>query len=331
MAKIVCLGEIMLRLSAEAGTRLHQAQQLDVFYGGGEANVAVSLANFGHQVQFVSKVADNGFGQGAERHLRSYGVKTDYLLKGDGRLGAYYVEQGTGQRATSVIYDRQNSAFALMNELEWTINELFSEVDLFHISGITPALSEQWQILTLEVIKAAKKAGCKISFDCNYRQNLWSQEAAGTFLSKVLPLIDYCSAGKMDAIYLLGIPAGGSDAAYYYQKMQELFPNITAFYSTKRIVHSTCVNELQGTLWLDGVCHTSKNHQIDPIIDRIGGGDAFTGGILHGLLNDRSPDEIIEFATAASVLKHTVKGDCNQFSESEVWKFVQSDSAKIER
>lgn len=331
MAKVVCLGEIMLRLTAEAGVRLKQTQQLEVFYGGGEANVAVSLANYGHNVQFVSKVADNGFGQAAEQHLRSYGVATDYLLKAAGRLGTYFVEQGTSQRATSVIYDRQDSVFARMTESEWEMSALFNKTDLFHISGITPALSPQWQTLTLALIRAAKSARCKVSFDCNYRQNLWNQQAAAAFLKKVLPLVDYCSAGKLDAIHLLGIPEADTDSTYYYQKMQELFPNIKAFYSTNRIVHSTSVNELQGTLWLKGHCYTSKNHRIDPIIDRIGGGDAFTGGILHGFLKGNPANEVIEFATAAAVLKHSVKGDCNQFSESEVLQFSRSDSAAIKR
>lgn len=321
----------MLRLSAEAGTRLQHAQQLAVFYGGGEANVAVSLANYGHQVQFASKLPANGFGQAVEQHLRSYGVLTDHLLKGTGRLGTYFVEQGTGQRGTSVIYDRQGSAFASMSEPEWSFAELFAGADVFHISGITPALSEAWQKLTLELIKAAKQAGCSVNFDCNYRKNLWSQKAAGKFLTEVLPLVDYCSAGKLDAIHLLGIPESGQEISYYYQKMQEMFPNIKVFYSTNRVVHSACVNELQGTLWLNDTCYTSKNYLIDPIIDRIGGGDAFTGGILHGLLQGSSPNEGVAFATAASVLKHSVKGDCNQFNEAEVLSFSQSESAKIER
>ncbi|MDT2524713.1 sugar kinase [Enterococcus raffinosus] len=331
MAKIVCLGEIMLRLSVETGIRLNHTQQLEAYYGGGEANVAVSLANYGHQVQFASKIADNGLGQAAERHLRSYGVATDYLLKAQGRMGVYYVEQGNAQRATSVIYDRQYSTFSLMSELEWKLQDLFSDVEIFHISGITPALSEYWKELTIELTKTAKKTGCKVSFDCNYRQSLWSQGEAGAFLKKVLPLVDYCSAGKMDAIYLLGVPETEEDIVYYYQKMQELFPNITAFYSTNRSVHSTCVHELQGTLWLNGKCYTSKNHLIDPIVDRIGGGDAFTGGILHGLINDYLPIETIEFATGASVLKHSVKGDCNQFTEEEVVSFIQSSTATIKR
>jgi len=331
MAKIICLGEIMLRLSAEVGTRLSKTNQLEVFYGGGEANVAASLANYGHQVQFASKIPDNSFGEAVASHLKSYGISIAHLLKGSGRLGTYYVEQGTGQRGTTVIYDRQASVFALMAELEWDLSELFIDTDVFHISGITPALSEQWQELALELIKASKKAGCKISFDSNYRKNLWSQQAAGAFLKKALPYVDYCSVGKLDAIHLLEIQEVEEDVGYYYQQMQALFPNIQAFYSTNRIVHSACINELQGTIWLNGTCYRSKNYLIDPIIDRIGGGDAFTGGILHGLLSSSSPQEIIEFATAASVLKHLVKGDCNQYNEKEVLKFAESGTAKIER
>lgn len=332
MARIVCLGEIMMRLSAEVGTRLNQASQLDVFYGGGEANVAVSLANYGHHVQYASKVADNAFGQAVERHLRSYGVATDFLLRGPGRLGTYYVEQGIGQKATKVVYDRQGSVFALMNELEWNLTELFAEADVFHVSGITPALSEDWCQLTIQLMQAAKAVGCKVSFDSNYRQTLWTQQAAGAFLQKALPYVDYCSAGHMDAIHLLGIEEEAeADVAHYYQAMQKLFPNIEVFFSTKRTVHSTSVNELQGNLWIKGQCYTSKNYAIDPIVDRIGGGDAFTGGMLHGLLTEMNPQETVEFATAAAVLKHFVKGDCNQYSEEEVRQFMNSDSAKISR
>ncbi|MGO3790230.1 MAG: sugar kinase [Enterococcus gilvus] len=331
MAKVVCLGEIMMRLSAEVGTRLNKAHQFDVFYGGGEANVAVSLANYGHQVQFASKIPDNSFGEAVTQHLRSYGVGTEYLLKGNGRLGSYYVEQGVSQRGTKVIYDRSTSAFAQMAAVEWVGPELFDGADIFHISGITPALSESWQQLTLELVQQAKKAGCNISFDSNYRKNLWTQKEAGAFLRKILPFVDYCSAGKLDAIHLLGIPETDASITYYYQKMQEMYPAIKAFYSTHRQVHSSSVNELQGTLFAGVACYTSKQHMIDPIVDRIGGGDAFTGGILHGLLKERSPEEIIEFATAASVLKHSVKGDCNQFSEKDVLTFAESESAKIER
>ncbi|MBO0472155.1 2-dehydro-3-deoxygluconokinase [Enterococcus sp. DIV0840] len=333
MAKVICLGEIMMRLSTNPGIRLNRTNQLDVYYGGGEANVAVSLANYGHQVQFASKVSDNDFGQAVEKHLNCYGVSTNHLLKGQGRLGTYYVEQGIGQKATSVIYDRKGSAFASMKELEWNVSGLFEEVDLFHISGITPALSKPWQQLTLELVKVAKSKGCKVSFDCNYRQNLWSQKEAGDFLLEILEYVDYCSAGKLDAVHLLGIPeqSAGADIAYYYQQMNRMFPKIESFYSTNRIVHSTSCNELQGTLWIAGKCYTSKNYKIDPIIDRIGGGDAYSGGIIHGLLLENSLQATVEFATAASVLKHMLKGDCNQYTESEVSMFLEQDSAKINR
>lgn len=331
MAKVVCLGEIMMRLSTEAGVRLNQASQLEIFYGGGEANVAVSLANYGHQVRYASKIADNALGQAVEKHLRSYGVATDFLLKGPGRLGAYYVEQGIGQKATQVVYDRQGSVFALMDELEWELTELFADVEIFHVSGITPALSEAWCQLTIQLMQSAKAAGCKVSFDSNYRQTLWTQQAAGEFLRKALPYVDYCSAGHLDAIHLLGMEEAEVDVTHYYQAMQQLFPNIEVFYSTSRTVHSTSVNELQGNLWIAGTCYTSKNYLIDPIVDRIGGGDAFTGGILHGLLTEMNPQETIEFATAAAVLKHFVKGDCNQYSEDEVIQFTSSSSAIIKR
>lgn len=331
MAKIVCLGEIMMRLTAEVGVRLNQTSQLAVYYGGGEANVAISLANYGHQVSYASKVADNAFRQAVESHLRSYGVATDFLLKGPGRLGTYYVEQGIGQKATKVVYDRQGSAFALMDQLEWELCELFAGADVFHISGITPALSVEWRGLTLQLMQVAKAAGCKVSFDCNYRQTLWSQKEAGEFLQQALPYVDYCSAGRLDAIHLLGIEEADAEVTHYYQGMQQLFPNIEVFFSTNRTVHSTSVNELQGTLWIDGKCYTSKNYRIDPIVDRIGGGDAFTGGVLHGLVSNKTPQETIEFAAAAAVLKHFVKGDCNQYTEDEVVQFMNSDSAKINR
>lgn len=331
MAKVVCLGEIMQRLTTQAGIRLNQADQLAVYYGGGEANVAISLANYGHQAIFASKLPNNPFGKAVEGHLKNYGIITEFLLKGTGRLGTYYVEQGIGQKATKVVYDRNYSTFALMEEVEWDMPSLFRGVDLFHVSGITPALSATWQKQTIELMRAAKVAGCRISFDSNYRQTLWTQKAAGAFLQEALPYVDYLSAGPLDAIHLLGIPEKSRAADSYYLEMQRMFPNIAAFFSTKRVVHSASSNELQGNLWISGECYQSKNYVIDSIVDRIGGGDAFTGGILQGLLTNEPPQEIIDFATAAAVLKHFVKGDCNQFSQVEVRAFLENDSGKINR
>lgn len=336
MGKVVTLGEIMLRLSTTAGTRLAQAEDFSAHYGGGEANVAISLANYGHHAVFASKVPTNELGHAVKKHLNRYGVDTSQLLMGGPRLGTYYLEAGVGERGASVVYDRAGSSFAVMEKLEWTLEELFQNTDIFHLSGITPALSASWRELTVTLLKAAKKAGCKISFDVNYRGKLWTPEEAGKSIRAILPYVDYCSAGSLDAQLFLGIPpyTGESDkeeTIYYYQKMQEPYPNISVFYSTKRTVHSASVNELTGTLWADGAYYESQCHLIDPIIDRVGGGDAFAGGILHGLLMKDSYQKVVDFATAASALKHTVHGDCNQFSQEEVEAFLALGSGKIRR
>ncbi|MGM9902681.1 MAG: PfkB family carbohydrate kinase [Enterococcus sp.] len=335
MGKVVTLGEIMLRLSTNLGDRLQESKEFYAHYGGGEANVAISLANYGHEVSFLSKVPDHSLGYGVEKYLRSYGVETSHLLKGGPRLGTYYMETGIGERAASVIYDRAGSSFATMDHVEWSLAEYFQDVELFHISGITPALSEHWQVMTKEIMKAAKTAGCQISFDINYREKLWTQEQAGDVLEQLLPLVDICSASNLDALYLLGIAEAPQTVAepliYYYEKMNEKFPTIHTFYSTKRTVYSASHNDLQGTLWKNGVYVESDLHEITPIIDRVGGGDAFAGGILHGILTQMSPQQIIDFATAASALKHTIHGDCNSFNQEEVARFLACGSGKIIR
>ncbi|MBL1225117.1 sugar kinase [Enterococcus sp. BWR-S5] len=336
MGKVVTLGEIMLRFSTDCGIRIAQTEAFTAHYGGGEANVAVSLANYGHQVAFASKVPNNALGEAVKKHLNRYSVDTKYLLKGGPRLGSYYLEAGIGERAASVIYDRAGSSFALMTAVEWDTKELFSDCDIFHISGITPALSEAWKELTIQLIQAAKDASCLISFDVNYRGKLWTKEEAGQTIRTILPYVDYCSAGNLDAQHFLEISkyTGTSEkeeSSYYYQEMQKKYPNISVFYSTKRKVHSASANELIGTLWAGEQYYESQCHLIDPIVDRVGGGDAFAGGVLHGLLNKTNYQDVISFATAASALKHTVHGDCNQFSEEEVNSFLAMGSGKIIR
>lgn len=336
MGKVVTLGEIMLRLSTETGIRMAQAETFHSHYGGGEANVAISLANYGHEVTFASKVPDNSLGQAVKKHLQSYGVATDALLMGGRRLGTYYLESGVGERGASVVYDRAGSSFAEMATIEWPLENLFRDVAIFHISGITPALSTAWQERTLQLIQAAKQAGCQISFDINYRGKLWSQAEAAATIRKILPYVDFCSAGKLDALHLLGIPeveakTSQAELSYYYEAIQNLFPNISVLYSTKRTVHSASANDLMGTLWMGETYYESKCHEINPIVDRVGGGDAFAGGVLHGLLQQNTPQEIIDFATAASAMKHTIHGDCNQFSQTEVAAFLAAGSGKIIR
>lgn len=337
MEKVVTLGEIMLRLSTVAGTRLTLADSLSIHYGGGEANVAISLANFGHDTTFASMVPANGLGKAAKKHLQRFGVDTTQLLSGGPRLGTYYLEAGVGERAASVIYDRAGSSFATLTELPWNLDELFADAEIIHLSGITAALSKNWRTMLLQLMKSAKAHGVKVSFDVNYRGTLWTQAEAGDFLKKALPYVDYLSAGKMDAQFLLQVtPYTGekntqAETIYYFEQMQNLFPNIQLFYATKRVVHSASDNDLVGTLYKDGEYFESPVHHISPIVDRVGGGDAFSAGVLHGILEKMAPTDLIHFATAASALKHTVYGDCNQFSANEVANFMSAGSGKIIR
>jgi 2-dehydro-3-deoxygluconokinase len=334
MSTIVTFGEIMLRLSTITGTHFSNAGSFQAHYGGAEANVAVNLANFDHDVAFASKVPDNALGLAAKRHLQKYGVKTKEMLFGGNRLGTYYLDSGVGERSSAVIYDRANSSFASVQEKEWDFNQLFENATILHVSGITPALSEQLVDITLDMVKEAKKRNIKVSFDINFRSKLWNHDQASRVISKILPYVDYCSAGKMDAIYLLGIPenqSGEADTDYYYQKMHEKYSNIEVFYSTKREVHSATSNSLQGTLWKDGKTYVSKVHKLEPIVDRVGGGDAFSAGILHGLLTGADLYYTVSFATAYSSLKHTIYGDCNPFTIKEVENLMENGTAKINR
>lgn len=332
--KILTLGEIMLRLSSASGQRLSHTPSLSCHYGGCEANVAISLANFGHDAYFASLVPENPLGLGVKQHLQYYGVHTDYLLFGGERLGTYYLEAGVSQRGSQVIYDRAHSSFSKISSDIWRDETLFAGIDLFHISGITPALSEDWQGLTKQLIQKARLAGCKISLDINYRGNLWTQAAAGLLIRDLLPLVDYCAAGELDARYILGLfddTATSVDLLTCYQKMVATYPNLAVVYSTKRQVRSASENDLQGFIYMDGHLSMSKEYNISPIIDRVGSGDAFSAGILHGILNGWDAQEIIAFGTAACVLKHTVRGDCNLFTETEVLRFQRQASLEIQR
>ncbi|MFL6556027.1 MAG: PfkB family carbohydrate kinase [Bacillus sp. (in: firmicutes)] len=337
MKKIVTLGEIMLRFSVENGERLFQADHLRMHYGGAEANVAISLSNFGHDVYFVSKVPENPLGIAVERHLKSYDVHTDYLIKGGERLGSYYLETGVGQRNSQVTYDRKYSSFSMLRPDEIDFDEVFSGAELFHVTGITPALSPGLKELTLQALKKAKEKGVLTSFDFNYRAKLWSQREASDTIKTLLPYVDICSCGELDAVYILGIdqadPSLSKDdrLRYYYSKIIEIYPNIRYISSTFRTIISASTNELQGNYFIEGELYQSKIFPIDHIVDRVGGGDAFAAGILHGILENMPPQELITFATAASALKHTIHGDCNVFSVDEVAAFANNGPGKIVR
>jgi len=339
MKKVVTLGEIMLRLSTHTGERLSQTNKLTMHYGGAEANVSVALSRFGYDVHFVSKVPNNPLGEAAERHLKSHGVRTDYLVKGGERLGTYYLESGVGERSAQVVYDRKYSSFSslILEELD-LLEEILKDASLFHVSGITLALSPSLRELTMLVLQKAKEYGIQTSFDFNYRAKLWSQREASQAIKPLLPYVDICFCGELDAMYLLDIPAADTSLTktekleYYYRKIKDMYPNILYMSSTFRTVQSASDHKLQGNLYVNGELYQSKEHHIDHIVDRVGGGDAFASGVLHGiLLGTLSPEQLISFATAASALKHTVHGDCNVFSVEEISQFVEHGSGKIMR
>lgn len=335
--KVVLVGELLLRLSTDYGCLIQNSSSFQAHYGGSEANVAISLAQFGKKAQLVSVLPTNDLGKGVKKHLLAHEVDCSQVLEKDGRLGTYYVESGTSVRSAKVIYDRQDSVFIKSQLSDWDWSSILKDTSILHISGITPALTEEWQEMTLSIVKEAKNRGISVSFDMNYRVKLWSQKEASQFLMKLLPFVDYCSMGKMDALYLLNIPkckeslTTEEELIYYYQQMQTKFPNISVFYSTIREVYSASDNNLTGTLWMNQQLFMSKTYEITNIVDRVGGGDAFTSGVLYGLLEDLTPQEIIDYATAVSTLKHTIAGDACMFSDKTVRDFIASGSSKIVR
>ncbi|MBM7653640.1 sugar kinase [Neobacillus cucumis] len=337
MKKIVTLGEIMLRLSTKSGERLFQTDNLLMHYGGAEANVAVSLSQFGHDVKFVSKIPNNPLGAAVERHLKSYSVDTNSLIKGGERLGTYYLESGVGGRSAQVTYDRKYSSFSQLSKEELNLDEIFCDADLFHVTGITLALSPALRELVLLAVRTAKEAGVITSLDFNYRASLWSQQACSEAIKPLLGYIDICFCGELDAVHLLAIkPASESllkdeKLKYYYEKINELYPNIRYMASTFRTVLSASTNKLQGNIYTKGELFQSKELLIDHIVDRVGGGDAFAAGVMHGILERWPLSRTISFASMASALKHTIHGDCNAFKEEEIMKVLDQEAGKIVR
>lgn len=321
----------MARFSTDKGTPLSQTNHLHVHYGGGEANVAASLANFGHDVAFASIVPENPLGFGAKRHLASYGVSTRLLTFEGERLGTYYLETGAGARGSSVVYDRAHSSFSTASKLPWNFVELFNGINLFHISGITMALSQNWRSWVVALLQEAKKRDIKTSFDINYRMKLWTQEQCGKALKEILPYVDILSAGVLDAKYLMGIELQEYTLEKVYAAMSKLYPNIEMFYSAERTVYTAEHNSLVGNVYREGKLTTSKMLDIPNIIDRVGGGDAFAAGVLHGYLTGQDEETLINFATSASVLKHTIVGDTSPFSIEEITEFMKHTSTDVSR
>lgn len=338
--KIITLGEIMLRLSTPGNTRFVQSDYFDIVYGGGEANVAVSLANYGHDAYFVSKLPTHEIGQSAVNALRRYGVHTDYIVRGGDRVGIYYLETGASMRPSKVIYDRTDSAIAKATAEEFDFDEIMNGADWFHFSGITPALSDEAAKLTEAACIAAKKHGVKVSCDLNYRKKLWTPEKAQSVMRGLMQYVDVCIGNEEDAKLCLGfepkanVEEGKTDASGYYgifRQMKEEFGFETVC-STLRESYSATCNGWKALIYDGKDFYESKRYEINPIIDRVGGGDSFSGGLIHGLLTKQTQGEALEFAVAASALKHTINGDFNLVSTEEVEALANGDaSGRVQR
>ncbi len=340
MAKIITIGEIMLRLSSQGNSRFIQSDSFDVNYGGGEANVAVSLQNYGNEAFFVSKVPEHEIGQAAVNSLRRFGVHTRYVSRGGERLGVYYLETGCSLRPSKVIYDRSHSSISEASPCDFDFETIFAGADWFHWSGITPALSDNAAECIRRACIEAKKAGVIISCDLNFRKKLWSSEKAQSVMRPLMQYVDVCIGNEEDAEMCLGyhpdadVEGGKTDAEGYKSVFQKLMQDYGFKYvvSTLRESYSASVNGWKAMIYDGNEFYTSRRYEIKPIVDRVGGGDSFSAGIIHGLANGKPMQWALEFAVAASALKHTIPGDVNLVSASEVECLMNGNgNGRVER
>ena len=340
MAKIVTMGEIMLRLSTPGSSRFIQSDSFDVNYGGGEANVAVSLQNYGDEAYFVSKVPEHEIGQAAINSLRRFGVHTDYIVRGGSRLGIYYLETGISLRPSKVIYDRAHSSISEAQPSDFDFDTIFRDAKGFHWSGITPALSESAAECVRQACIAAKKAGVIISCDLQYRKKLWTPEKAQSIMRPLMQYVDICIGNEEDAQMCLGykpdadVDSGKTDAEGYKQVFIKGVEEWGFKYivSTLRESFSASDNGWKALIYDGKDFYLSRRYEINPIVDRVGGGDSFSAGIIHGLANGMSQERTLEFAVAASALKHTIPGDVNMVSLAEVESLMNGNgNGRVER
>jgi 2-dehydro-3-deoxygluconokinase len=340
MKKIITFGEIMLRLAPEGYYRFVQAGTYGASYGGGEANVAVSLSNFGMDAAFVTKLPKHEIAQAAVNRLREFGVDTSHIVRGGNRVGIYFLEKGASQRPSKVIYDRAHSAIAEAEQKDFNWKRIFDGACWFHFTGISPALSDSAAAITGDACKAAKEAGLTVSCDLNYRKNLWSREKAGTVMAGLMQYVDLCIANEEDASDVFDIRAEGTDVSSGkisgsgYEQVAKALTGRFGFRQvaiTLRESLSANDNNWAAMLYSDGTACFSKKYAIH-IIDRVGGGDSFAAGLIYGMLNEMSPKESLEFAVASSCLKHSIEGDFNQVSVNEVRQLAGGDaSGRVQR
>jgi len=341
--KVVTFGEIMMRLSPPGFLRFGQARSFDVSYGGGEANVAVSLAHFGVPVDYVTRLPKNELGEACVQFLRQYGVGVDKIVRGGDRLGIYFLEMGAVQRGSKVIYDRAGSAIATIERgmIDW--ERVFADADWFHWTGITPAISAGTADVCLEAVQMAKKMGLTVSCDLNYREKLWKWgKTAGEVMPELVRHCDIAIGNEEDADKVFGIKAPGADVIagkveaekyrYVCEELARRFPNLKTIAITLRGSISASHNTWSGVLW-DGKFYIGPTYDITHIVDRVGGGDAFVGGLIYGLRaygEDRQ--KALDFAVAASCLKHSIIGDFNLVTVAEVERLMGGDvSGRVAR
>ncbi|MDR0320497.1 MAG: sugar kinase [Treponema sp.] len=338
--KVITLGEVMLRLAPEGYYRFVQANSFGATYGGGEANVAVSLAGFGIDAAFVTKLPKHEIGQSAVNKLREFGVDTSLIVRGGDRVGIYFLEKGASQRPSKVIYDRANSAIATADKADFDWDKIFQNVNWFHFTGITPALSDNTQAICLAACSAARSKGITVSCDLNYRANLWSREKAGEVMGKLMEFVDICIANEEDASDVFGIKASGSDVTSgkishdgYKEVATALIKRFGFKQTAITLRESISANDNN---WGAMLCtgndfYFSKKYAVH-IVDRVGGGDSFGAGLIYANLLGLGAQEGLEFAVAASCLKHTIEGDFNLVSADEVKKLAAGNaSGRVQR
>lgn len=340
MKKVVTLGEIMLRLAPEGYYRFVQAQSFGATYGGGEANVAISLANYGLHAVFATKLPKHEIGQCAVNKLREFGVDVSKIVRGGNRVGIYFLEKGASQRPSKVVYDRAGSSIATATAADFDWNDIFQGAEWFHFTGITPALGDNVAEICLLACKAAKAKGITVSCDLNYRKNLWTKDKAGQVMAGLMEYVDVCIANEEDAADVFGIHAADTDVTtgkVNHEGYVDVAKQLTERFGFQKVAItlresiSANDNNWAGMLYTDGKAYFSKKYAVR-IVDRVGGGDSFGGGLIFATMDGKEPQTAIEFAVAASALKHTVEGDYNLVSVDEVNKLAGGDgSGRVQR
>ncbi|WP_027363960.1 sugar kinase [Desulfotruncus alcoholivorax] len=341
LKKVVTFGEIMLRLSTPGHSKFIQADSFDVTYGGGESNVAVSLAQFGLNTCYVTKAPNNPIGQCAINHVRRFGVNTDYIVRGGERLGIYFLESGSAQRPSKVVYDRSNSSISQAVPEDFNWRQIFDGADWFHWTGITPAVSDSAACCVREACKIAREMGVTISCDLNYRKKLWTRDKANKVMTALMEYVDVCVGNEEDAADVFGIKAANTDvtkgklhAEGYKDTARQLMEKFNFKYVaiTLRESFSASHNGWSGLLYDGNDFYQSRKYDINPIVDRVGGGDSFCAGLIYALVTGKEPQDAIDFAAAASCLKHTIPGDFNLITVDEVELLARGDaSGRVQR